>query len=83
MRTLADLALTSDQPKTANLIYGSLARRLTALLDWVPDKRADGSPIWMSLLAEGWTPPGREYELTMVPAAVEAVAVLIEEQARV
>lgn len=83
MRTLASLALTSDQPKTANLIYCSLARRLTSLLDWEPDKRADGSPIWMSLLAEGWTPPAREYELTMVPTAAEAVVVLIEEQARV
>ncbi|RWN61240.1 hypothetical protein [Mesorhizobium sp.] len=62
-----------DDPKTANLLYGKLAGRLTSLLQWEPDLRNDGSPIWMSLLAEGRWPSGREYEWTMVPSAAEAV----------
>lgn len=73
MRHLARLALDSDSPKTANLIYGKLARQLTSILDWKPDRRKDGSPIWMSLIAEGWYPPGREYEWTMVSSFAEAL----------
>lgn len=75
MRTLAKVALESDSPKTANLLYGSLARQLTSALEWEPDRRKDGSPIWMSLLAEGCYPPGREYELTMVATAAEATRI--------
>ena len=73
MRMLAQAALGKGDPKSANLLYGRLAGRLTSLLQWEPDLRDDGSPIWMSLLAEGWYPPGREYEWTMVPTAVQAV----------
>lgn len=72
MRTLAREAVGSDSYRSANQVYGGLARRLTSLLRWEPDRRNDGSPIWMSLLAEGWNPPGREYELTMVPSAAGA-----------
>lgn len=77
MRTLARKALGRDEPKTANLIYGTLARRLTLLLDWEPDRRDDGSSVWMSLLAEGWWPRDREYEWTMVPSAATAARSLI------
>ncbi len=76
MRSLAHNALASDSYQAANSTYGGLARRLTSLLDWKPDIREDKSPFWMSLLAEGWTPPGREFELTMVPSAAEAVGEL-------
>ena len=75
MRTLSREALGKEDPKAANLFYGTLARRLTSLLSWEPDRRDDGSSVWMSLLAEGWWPPGREYEWTMVPSAV-AVRIL-------
>jgi len=73
MRMLAREALGKDDPKTGNLLYGKLAGRLTTLLQWEPDLREDGSPVWMSLLAEGWWPPGREYEWTMVPTAAQAL----------
>jgi hypothetical protein len=73
MRMLAQAALGKDDPKSANLLYGKLAGRLTSLLQWESDLRDDGSPIWMSLLAEGWWPPRREYEWTMVPSAAEAI----------
>ncbi len=73
MRVLSREALGKDDPKTANLLYGKLAGRLTSLLKWEPDLRDDGSPIRMSLLAEGWWPPGREHEWTMVPSAARAV----------
>lgn len=72
MRTLAKAAWGTDNPKAANLVYGNLARQLTSILHWEPDQRKDGSPVWMSLVAEGWYPPGREYEWTMVPSAAEA-----------
>lgn len=76
MRTLARSVLGKDEPKTANLLYGTLARRLTSFLNWEPDKREDGSSVWMSLLAEGWWPPGREYEWVMVPTAAAALSSL-------
>lgn len=73
MRSLAREALESRSHWSANQVYGGLARRLTSLLQWEPDSRNDGSSIWLSLLAEGWHPPGREYEWTMVPSAAAAV----------
>lgn len=68
MRQLADSALSSTSPSQANLIYGKLAHRLSdaLTLKWTPDKRDDGSPVWMSTVAEGWQPPGREFEWVMV-----------------
>ncbi len=37
---------------TANEQYGSFAHRVCDKLDYTPDKRADGSPIWTSVLCE-------------------------------
>lgn len=69
MRQLAASALSSNSPSEANLKYGKLAHRLADALgvSWVPEKRSDGSPIWMSTVAEGWQPPQREFEWIMVP----------------
>ncbi len=68
MRYLAKHALNSDNPSTANLAYGSLAHRLcSALPEWIPDTRKDGSPIWMSVIGEGWEPEQREFEWVLVP----------------
>lgn len=83
MRALSYSALGREDPKAANLLYGTLARNLTSLVEWEPDRRDDGSPIWMSLLAEGWWPPGREYEWVMVPSAVAAVRTMGDGQQRV
>lgn len=54
----------------ANLAYGKLSRRLAQTTKWEPDRRSDGSPIWMSAVAEGWQPPGREFEWVLVPQLV-------------
>lgn len=68
MRQLAKEALNSDSPGTANLAYGSMAHRLCeALPQWKPDTRKDGSPIWMSVVAEDWQPEGKEFEWVLVP----------------
>ena len=68
MRYLAEHALNSNNPSIANLAYGSLAHRLcSALPQWQPDTRKDGSSIWMSVVAEGWEPEGREFEWVLVP----------------
>lgn len=68
MRHLAQHALNSEQPSSANLAYGSFARRLCeAIPEWQPDPREDGSPIWMSIVAEGWQPEGREFEWVLIP----------------
>lgn len=68
MRDLAKGALQSDNVATANLVYGSFAKRLCeAMPTWLPDQREDGSYIWMSLLAEGWQPENREFEWVLVP----------------
>lgn len=73
MRDIARAAMNSDKPTAANLAYGRLARRLCQNLAWEPDRRANHSPIWMSLVAEGWNPPStpvapREFEWVMVPS---------------
>lgn len=72
MRDLAKHALNSDAPSTANLAYGSFAHRLCeALPQWKPDTRKDGTPIWMSVLAEGWEPEGKEFEWVLIPQLYE------------
>lgn len=73
MRAVAQAALNIDKPSAANLAYGRLARRLCQHLAWEPDHRDDGSPIWMSMVAEGWNPPSeprapREFEWVLVPS---------------
>jgi hypothetical protein len=78
MRTLARQALGSDNYQSANSAYGKLTQRLTSLLAWEPELRSNGTPFWVSLIAEGWNPPGREFELTMVPTAAAAVARLAQ-----
>jgi hypothetical protein len=69
MRQLAQGALPSDEPSRANLAYGALAHRLATELSWTPENRSDGTPSWMTTVAEGWQPPGkeREFEWVMVP----------------
>ncbi len=73
MRQLAEAALNIDSPGTANLLYGSFAHRLVEQLSWVPDLRDDGSSIWMSVVAEGWQPPGREFEWVMIESLAKAL----------
>ncbi|WP_131113402.1 hypothetical protein [Lichenihabitans psoromatis] len=77
MRAIATAALASTAPSLANVLYGKLARRVAEMFGWPVDRRADGSPIWMSLIAEGWQPPDREFEWTMVPTAAAAVKTLL------
>ncbi|MGN3973639.1 hypothetical protein [Tsuneonella sp. SYSU-LHT278] len=72
MREIAREVLGSDQPQAANLAYGKLAKRIGKALNWQPDLGPNGTPFWMSVIAEGWRPPSRngqrrDYELTMVP----------------
>lgn len=68
MRDLAKRALNSEHPNTANLLYGSLAHRLCeAIPDWKPDTRPDKTPIWMSIVAEGWQPEAGEFEWVLIP----------------
>jgi len=73
MRQLATGALSTANPGTANLQYGGLAHRLLEHLSWTPDTRDDGSPIWMSVVAEGWQPPGREFEWVMIESLAKAL----------
>ena len=73
MRQLASTALKTDRPGTANLLYGSLAHRLVEHLSWTPDTREDGSPIWMSVVAEGWQPKDREFEWVMIESLAKAL----------
>ena len=72
MRQLADGALSSKSYSHANLIYGKLAHRLAIAMNelganWEPEHREDGSPIWMTSIAEGWQLVDREFEWVMVP----------------
>jgi hypothetical protein len=62
MRQLGAAALRAGTYGGANAIYGRLAARRARELHWEPDPRENRSPIWMSAVAEGWQPPGREFE---------------------
>lgn len=78
MRAIAIEVFGSSSAQTANLAYGKIARRLVEATDWEPDVRADGTPIWISIIVEGWSPPPkdgvqREYELVMVPDLAEHI----------
>ena len=81
MRAVSE-TLGDESPQSANLRYGRLAKRLCQSLDWDPDKRSDGSPIWMSIAAEGWRSSGGkcEYEWVMVPSLAQAVDNLVRPQ---
>ncbi|OAN99198.1 hypothetical protein A8B75_19290 [Sphingomonadales bacterium EhC05] len=72
MRQIAKAVLGVNKPQSVNLAYGRLAKKVCGELQWHPDRRADGSKIWMSLFAEGWQPAVREYEWTMVSTAATA-----------
>ncbi len=79
MREIATKVLDQTAPSAANLAYGRLAKRIGEFLKWDPDRREDGSPFWMSVIAEGWMPPTtpakpREFELVMVPVLAGLVA---------
>lgn len=67
MRQLAKGALASNAPSQANLMYGKLGHRLAESMNWKPENREDGTPSWMTTIAEGWQPVGREFEWVMVP----------------
>lgn len=79
MRTIAEITLDGGTAQKANLIYGNLAKRLCQHMRWEPDRRDDGSAIWMSLIAEGWQPSPlsgkrRDYEWVLVPSLAVVVA---------
>lgn len=82
MRTLAAEVLNSASPTRANLAYGRFARRLCEALNWDPDKRRDGSSIWMTVVAEGWQPAGREYEWVLIPTLAEMFAKARRQESR-
>jgi hypothetical protein len=44
-----------------------LSHRLAEAMEWKPEYSDDGSPIWMTSVAERWQPVGRECEWVMVP----------------
>lgn len=68
MSQLSTQVFSSSSASVANAQYGALAHRLCEQLSWDPDKRPDGTPIWMTTIAEGWQPRARDYEWVMVPA---------------
>lgn len=68
---LSTEVFASSNPATAGMHYGALAQKICEQLRWAPDRHADGSPVWMSVIAEGWQPEGREFEWSMIPALAE------------
>jgi len=58
----------------ANLQYGKLAKKLCETMATVPDERyKDGSPFWLSIIAECWKNNDGEYEFQMWPELAEAL----------
>lgn len=58
----------------ANLQYGKLAKKLCETMATDPDERyKDGSPFWLSIIAECWKNNDGEYEFQMWPELAEAL----------
>jgi hypothetical protein len=58
----------------ANLHYGKLAKKLCLAMNDEPDDQyKDGSPFWLSILAEAWKNNAGEYEFQMWPEVAEAL----------
>ncbi len=74
MRQLAEQVWGKPDYGSANLRYGLLCKALVREMGWNPDKREDGLSIWMSIAAEGWDPPGREFEWVMVGTLADKLA---------
>ena len=53
--------------------HGKLAKRLCQAMAAEPDDRyKDGSPFWLSIIAEAWKNKDGEYEFQMWPELAEA-----------
>ncbi len=58
----------------ANLQYGKLAKKLCEAMEAEPDDRyEDGSPFWLSIIAEAWKNNDGEYEFQMWSELAEAL----------
>lgn len=58
----------------ANLHYGRLARKLSQTMQVEPDDfHRDGSPFWLSIIAEAWTNNEGMFEFQMWPELAEAL----------
>lgn len=77
--TMTRLAAAVGYPNyaAANLQYGKLAKRLCQAMAAEPDDRyKDGSPFWLSIIAEAWKNKDGEYEFQMWPELAEALETL-------
>jgi hypothetical protein len=61
--------------RAANLQYGKLGKQIAQFLSEEPDYRnADGSPVWLFMLAEGWkSASSGEWEWQMWPELAQAL----------
>ena len=58
----------------SNLHYGKLAHKLCDEMNTEPDDFSkDGSPFWLSIIAEAWKNKEGEYEFQMWPELAEAM----------
>lgn len=58
----------------ANLQYGKLAKKICENMDTEPDDlHKDGSPFWLSIIAEAWKNQAGEYEFQMWSELAEAL----------
>ncbi len=77
--TMAKLSYAVGYKKysASNLHYGMLAKKLCIAMNTEPDDfYKDGSPFWLSLLAEAWRNKDGEYEFQMWPELAEALTEL-------
>ena len=76
-RELAEAAKYSSY-RAANLQYGILGHRLCEVLDYQPEERYDGRPIWTLVLAKGRSreAEGLEFQWVMRKEVAQALAEL-------
>lgn len=74
--TMSRLAEAVGYPNhsAANLQYGILAKKLCLAMNDQPDDHyKDGSPFWLSIIAEAWKNKAGEFEFQMWPEVAEAL----------
>ncbi len=59
-----------------NLQYGRLGHLLSDAMDWLPEKRSDGSYRWWSVISSGFQTQKQGFQWTLHPELAEALVTL-------
>lgn len=76
--TATELAREVGYPNhgVVNLQYGRLGHLLSDAMDWLPNRRSDGSYQWWCIISSGFQTHNQGFQWTLHPELAEALATL-------